>query len=210
MWLTWVAAICTRLSRCRNSDRTAQTSCSGRYDARKSPTECKNCNHWQSDTSVRRPGTFFTWRALTRHTSKPRSSKTWNSGIQYTLVDSMATVFTPHCLSQSAKAYRSCVKLGNERTFSAARSHGTAKKISVAPISIPAASGRITGNMALFALVSFLRFLAIVFSFCQQTTARVAQNGHSSNRDRRQPKPRASERHHCIEHETRNQASYRA
>ena len=36
------------------------------------------------------------------------------------------------------------------------------------------------------------------------------KNGHSSNRDRREPKQRAPERHHCIEHETRNQAGYRA
>jgi hypothetical protein len=35
-------------------------------------------------------------------------------------------------------------------------------------------------------LASFLRFFAIVSSFCQQTTARVAQNGHSPNRDRRE------------------------
>ena len=34
--------------------------------------------------------------------------------------------------------------------------------------------------------------------------------GGNVDRDHRQPKPRASERHHCIEHETRNQASYRA
>jgi hypothetical protein len=59
-------------------------------------------------------------------------------------------------------------------------------------------------------LVSLLRFLAIVRSFRRQTTARVAQNGHSSKRDRREPKQQAPERHHCIEHETRNQASYRA
>ena len=54
----------------------------------------------------------------------------------------------PQCFSQSAKQYRSCVKVGKERTFSAARSGGTATKISVAPISIPAASGRITGSAA--------------------------------------------------------------
>ncbi len=126
---------------------------------------------------MRRPGTFFTWRAFTRHTSNPRSSKTWNSGIQYTPVDSIATVLIPHCSSQSANAYRSCVNVGKQRTFSAARSAGTATKISVAPISIPAASGRITGNIALLALAPFfvLRFLAIVVSFCRQTTARVAQ-----------------------------------
>jgi hypothetical protein len=30
---------------------------------------------------------------------------------------------------------------------------------------------------------------------------RVAQNGHSPNRDRRKPKQPALERHHCIEHD---------
>jgi hypothetical protein len=101
------------------------------------------------------------------------------------------------------------VKVGNARTFSDARSAGTATKISVTPISIPAASGRITGNTALLGLL-FLRFLAIVLSFCRQTTARVAQNGHSSKRDRREPKQQAPERHHCIDHETGNQARYGA
>src|SRR5436190_2637184 len=162
----------------------AHTSCAGRYEAFKSPTEWRNCSHWQSQTSVRLPGTFFTCRALTRHTSKPRSSKIWNNGIQYTPVDSIATVLIPHAWSQSAKIYRSWVKVGNDRTFSVARSAGTATKISVAPISMPAASGRITGIVALLAFPPCFRFRAITTPLSEQPAARVAQNGYSSNRDR--------------------------
>ena len=81
------------------------------------------------------------------------------------------------CFLQSPSAYKSCVNVGKLRTFSAARSAGTATKISAAPMSIPAESGRITGITALLALVSFfaLRFLAIAASFRRQTAARVAQ-----------------------------------
>jgi hypothetical protein len=43
-----------------------------------------------------------------------------------------------------------------------ARSGGTATKISVAPISIPAASARITGITPCLPELSCLRFLAIV------------------------------------------------
>jgi hypothetical protein len=61
---------------------------------------------------------------------------------------------------------RQAVQILRERgkrahVFSAARSGGTATKISVAPISIPAASGRITGSTALLALLFLLFFLAI-------------------------------------------------
>src|SRR2546428_5141240 len=59
----------------------------------------------------------------------------------------MATVSTRHCCSQSAKAWRSWVKVGNDRTESVSRSAGTATKISVAPISIPPALGLITGKL---------------------------------------------------------------
>ncbi len=62
---------------------------------------------------------------------------------------SLATVLTPHWASQSARAYKSWVKVGKKRTFSSARSAGTATNISVAPISIPAASARITGSSVL-------------------------------------------------------------
>ena len=70
-----------------------------------------------------------------------------DSGIQYTPVDSIATVSTRHRCSQSAKACRSSVNVGNDRTDSVSRSGGTATKISVAPISTPAAFGLITGKL---------------------------------------------------------------
>jgi hypothetical protein len=41
------------------------------------------CSHWQSCTSLLRPGTYFTCRASTRHTFKPRLSNTSYTGIQY-------------------------------------------------------------------------------------------------------------------------------
>ena len=41
----------------------------------------------------------------------PRCSRISNSGIQYTPVDSSATVVTPHCSSQSVKRSRSSVKV---------------------------------------------------------------------------------------------------
>ena len=84
--------------------RTAQTSCPGRNAARSNPTECKNCNHWHSCQSVRRPGTFFMWRAFTKQGRMPRCSRISNSGIQYTPVDSSATVFTPALLEPIGQA----------------------------------------------------------------------------------------------------------
>ena len=67
---------------------------------------------------MRRGSTSITW--------KPRSSSTPNSGIQYTPVDSMTTVSTPHSASQSAKRYRSAVKASNSRTGGSSWSAGTA------------------------------------------------------------------------------------
>ena len=99
------------------------------------------CSHWQSSTSDLRPETFLTWRALTSSTVKPRDSSNSNKGIQYTPVDSIATVSTPQASSQSAKALRSTVKLGNSRTGSSSRSGGTATKWDALPMSMPAALG---------------------------------------------------------------------
>ena len=39
-------------------------------------------------------------------------------GIQYTPVDCMATVFTPHCCNPSANRYKSAVKHSKRRTGS--------------------------------------------------------------------------------------------
>ena len=100
---------------------------------------CSCCSHWQSSTSVLRPGTFLMRLGSTSITWKSRSSSTPNSGIQYTPVDSMTTVSTPHWASQSARRYRSAVKASNSRTGCSARSAGTATKWLVAPTSMPAA-----------------------------------------------------------------------
>jgi hypothetical protein len=121
----WLAAE-TNSFRCRSRVRTAQMSCPGRNAARSNPTECKNCNHWHSCQSVRRPGTFFMWRAFTKQGRMPRCSRISKSGIQYTPVASSATVVTPHCSSQSVKRSRSSVKVANTRTGFSSRPGGTA------------------------------------------------------------------------------------
>src|SRR5216684_9331733 len=105
------------------------------------------CSHWQSSTSDLRPETFWTCRALTRYTVKPRDSNSSNSGIQYTPVDSMATVSTAHAESHSAKASRSSVKALNSRTGWSSRSGGTATKWLAEPTSIPAALGWATSSL---------------------------------------------------------------
>src|ERR1700751_3824949 len=116
----------------------------------------------------------------------------------------------PHWFSQSDNTYRSCVNGGNERTFSAARSAETATKISVAPMSIPAASGLMTGSTVLFDVAACLRFRAIAFTpYCDNDGPSRAKTGTLLNGIAASLKP-APERHHCSEHETRNQASYRA
>jgi hypothetical protein len=97
------------------------------------------CSHWQSTTSDLRPETFLTCRALTSSTVKPRDSSSSNKAIQYTPLDSIATVSTLQAWSQSARALRSTVKLGNSRTGSSSRSGGTATKCEALPMSMPAA-----------------------------------------------------------------------
>jgi hypothetical protein len=59
--------------------------------------------------AVLRLCTLCRWRALTSTTSQPRSTRIPKSGIQYTPVDSIATVLTPHCY-----AVRQAVTLGGE------------------------------------------------------------------------------------------------
>ena len=84
------------------------------------------CSHWQSCTSLLRPGTYFICRASTSQTFSPRCSSTSYTGIQYTPVDSNATVSTPHASSQSAIAFKSSVIAPNSRTDSSTRCGGTA------------------------------------------------------------------------------------
>src|SRR5712692_448836 len=62
----------TKDARCRTRLRIAQISSSGRNEPCSSPTACKYCSHWASLTSLLRPGTCLTCRALTSTTSKPR------------------------------------------------------------------------------------------------------------------------------------------
>ena len=82
--------------------------------------------HWQSSTSLLRPLTCFVARASTSCTSKPARSRTSNTGIQYTPVDSSATMSTPHDNSHAAIASRSSVKLPNVRTGRSATDSATA------------------------------------------------------------------------------------
>src|ERR1700686_5866027 len=74
-------------------------------------------------------------------TVKPRDSSNSNTGIQYTPVDSIATLSTHQSLIQSASPFRSAVKLENSRTGSSSRSGGTATKWDALPMSMPAALG---------------------------------------------------------------------
>src|SRR6266542_1332167 len=63
---------------------------------------------------------------LTRQTRKPRSSSSWNSGIQKTPVDSIATLWIPHCSSQSASFSSCLVKVAKRRPGRGSRSPATA------------------------------------------------------------------------------------
>jgi hypothetical protein len=67
----------------------------GRKDPGTNPTACRNCSHAAAQTSVFRPGTFGNAARSPRNTSSARASSTWYDGIQYTPVDSIATVTVP-------------------------------------------------------------------------------------------------------------------
>ena len=79
-----------------------------------------------SFTSDLRPGTCLTSRALTSSTSNPRASRISKTGIQYTPVDSIATVVMPTAVSQSANWWRSLLKVRKVRTGRSSRSLDTA------------------------------------------------------------------------------------
>jgi hypothetical protein len=83
---------------------------------RSSPTEWRNCSHWHSCQSVRRPGTFL--HAPGVHQARLQSVLLqhivqWNP---VDAVDSMATVVMPQLTSHPASFSKSSVKVGNTRT----------------------------------------------------------------------------------------------
>src|SRR5207245_9007918 len=67
----------TRLRRWRWRLRSRQIMSSGRKEALNNPKLCSCWIHWQSLTSVLRPGTWRRCRALTRNTSMPAASNFW-------------------------------------------------------------------------------------------------------------------------------------
>ena len=68
---------------------------------RSRPHSSNWASHSLSFTSVLRPGTFFTWRALTSTTSSVSGShRAWKTGFQYTPVASIATWVTPWSTNQ--------------------------------------------------------------------------------------------------------------
>lgn len=73
-----------------------------------------------------RPDTVFTGRACASSISNPRRSNNSYNAIQYTPVDSIATIFTPHSCSQSASACSSRVYTPKRLTDCAAASLGAA------------------------------------------------------------------------------------
>ena len=173
-------------------------SCPGRKAARSNPTECRNCNHWHSCQSVRRPGTFFLGRAFTKQGGMPRGARISNRGIQYPPVDSRATVVTPQCSSPSLKRSRSSGKVANPRTGFSSRPGGTATNISPAPTSIPAAFGSNTGRSSKPIPLFRLRRLGfasrgcklplpVFFTGCSlselQATAKLRHRRYSSKRN---------------------------
>ena len=102
------------------------------------------------------------------------------------------------CFSQSASAYRSCVNVGNERTFSASRSAGTATidlrradidSRSIGPHHRQNRTVRLSRSSAFWPSLSSPA----------EDDGPGRENGHSPKRDRRRPIQPVPERHHCID-----------
>lgn len=119
-------------------------------------------------------------------------------GIQYTLVDSIATERIPHCCSQSASACRSRVKVRKLRTGWGSRSAPIATNNSLAATSMRAASGCKLGN-------SSHRFLAL-FAISSSETGRMPK-GRIHNKLPIEIVVRADERHHTSVRKPRTHAS---
>jgi hypothetical protein len=82
----------------RVKSRTRRTSSGGRKLPRSSPTSINWASHWESRTSVLRPGTALTCAALTTSIVRPgppTSRSAEYTGHQYGPVDSIATCVTP-------------------------------------------------------------------------------------------------------------------
>ena len=79
---TSLPALSMRVARCRRYPRKATMPSAGRKLPRSRPRMWRSRSHSQSETSLLRPGRFFTWRALTRITWKPRASRISKIGIQ--------------------------------------------------------------------------------------------------------------------------------
>src|SRR5271170_3131676 len=103
-----------------------------------------------------------------------------NTGIQYTPVDSMATLVMPHLPSQSAMRSKSSVKVSKLRTGCASRSAGTATYTFVAPTSRPAALGSICPTMGRVRDAPLLVFRFILPLFCAPF-GQVANQGNLPN-----------------------------
>src|SRR5882724_1032897 len=160
----------------------------GRKELLSRPKVWSFWRHWQSAISVLRPGRFLAWRALTKWTAKPRASRMWKRGIQYTPVLSMTTVSMWQAWSQSAKAWRSAVTLANRRTGSGERSGGTATSCSALPTSIPAAwrfsgGSPAVGSGGRWSLACFLRVLGIVVLSVFVALRARARFGPGADRD---------------------------
>src|ERR1700676_3401068 len=100
------------------------------------------------------------------------------------MFDSIATERIPHCCSQSASAFRSRVKVGKLRTGWGSRSALTATNSSLAPTSMPAASGCKMGNSS----HRFFDLFAIGSSEYSEyrSDAQGANQWQTPDRDRRQ------------------------
>ncbi len=114
----------------------------------------------------------------------------------------MATERIPHCCSQSASAFRSRVKVGKLRTGWGSRSALTATNNSLAPTSMPAASGCKIGN-------SSHRFLDLLRHWLLRAAGRMPKARIKSKLPI-EIVVRADERHHTSVRNPRTHAYRRA